>query len=248
VRTYPNTTFGGAYACGTDGGRSEHYDGRAIDWMNSVRNPTQKAQATAVLSFLLGTDSRGNKFAMARRMGIMYIIWNNNIWGSWDGKWSPYNNCAKTPQVSYDSSCHRNHMHISLSWTGAVGRTSYWSKRVYAATDYGPCRPKDLNWASGYAGTNLRGCPSYKAVAAPAGSSQIMRGLVQYSGVVMWSGFTGPPVAAVQRALRVPVTSVFDAPSVASLNRFKASRHLATNGRLDQGTWRYLLAVFTPKK
>lgn len=38
-------------------------------------------------------------------------------------------------------------MHISLSWSGAMGRTSFWTKRVYA-DDYGPCRPRDLNWGA----------------------------------------------------------------------------------------------------
>src|SRR5215212_11426686 len=45
--TYPGTTFGSYRACGAGNGVSEHYDGRAVDWMNSVRDPVQAAQAAA---------------------------------------------------------------------------------------------------------------------------------------------------------------------------------------------------------
>ncbi|HEY2043741.1 MAG TPA: peptidoglycan-binding domain-containing protein [Jatrophihabitans sp.] len=248
VRTYPNTSFGGNYACGTDGGRSEHYDGRAVDWMNTSRDARHAAQAASVIKFLLATDRSGNKFAMARRMGVMYIIWNNNIWGSWDGKWAAYNNCAKTPSPSLDSACHRNHMHISLSWNGALGRTSFWSKHVFGGNDYGPCRAKDLNWAANYARVNYSQCRSYPAVGAPRGSSSAMQGLVRYSGVAMGYNFYGPPIAAVQAALRVPVTYRFDSQTTAAVNRFKRAHRLVANGVIDALTWRNLLAVYKPKR
>ncbi len=32
VATYASGSWASTYACGTDGGQSEHYDGRAIDW------------------------------------------------------------------------------------------------------------------------------------------------------------------------------------------------------------------------
>jgi hypothetical protein len=140
VHTYPGTSYATVYRCGTDGTRSEHYDGRAIDWMASARIPSQAAAATAAINWMLATDSHGNRFAMARRLGIMYIIFNNRMWGAWNGQWAPYNNCAKTPSTAYDSYCHRNHVHISLGWNGAYERTSFFSKRVFDATDYGPCK------------------------------------------------------------------------------------------------------------
>ncbi len=244
--TYRNTSFGGAYACGTDGTRSEHYDGRAIDWMNSVRNPTQAAQAASVISFLLATDRAGNKFAMARRMGLMYLIWNNQIWGAWDGKWQPYNNCAKTPAVSLDSSCHRNHMHISLSFDGAFGRTSFWSRRAFSPVDYGPCRAKDLNWAANWSAFNPRPCPSYPKVGAPARSSAAMVALVTYSGVSITPGVSGPPVQALQRAFQLAPTGRYDAYTMALLRWLKAAKGLASNYSVDAVTWRMLLRVYRP--
>ncbi len=47
--TYPGTSFGGIRGCGTVPD-SEHYDGRAVDWMNSIRSDKQAAQAKAVIS------------------------------------------------------------------------------------------------------------------------------------------------------------------------------------------------------
>jgi hypothetical protein len=247
TKRYPNTSFGGNYNCGTDGTRSEHYDGRAVDWMDSVRNPTQKAQATSVLNFLLGTDKAGHKFANARRLGVMYIIYNNRIWGSWDGKWSAYNNCAKTPSPSLDSSCHRNHMHISLSFNGALARTSFWTRHVYA-DDYGPCRSALFNWSANYTRPNLKRCAPVKNAAAPKGSSAIMKGLVQWSGIAMRAGMAGPAVAAVQRGLRVPVTSTFDARTTAALNRLKRAHRLPGDGVMNGAGWKLLLAVNSPKR
>jgi hypothetical protein len=147
VTTYPGPTAGSAYACGTNGPVSEHYEGRAIDWMVSVGNPAQFTSAKSLIAWLLATDRGGNKFAMARRLGVMYLIYNNRMWGSWSGRWEAYNDCAHQPQTTYDNACHRTHVHISLSWNGAMGRTSFWAAhRVY--TDFGPCRPRDLNWAA----------------------------------------------------------------------------------------------------
>ena len=89
--------------------------------------------------------------ANARRLGVMYIIWNNRIWGAYrpaDG-WRPYRAAPSTPSPGSDTACHRNHVHLSLSWAGAMGRTSWWTQAV-AGPDYGPCRVPDLNWAPAY--------------------------------------------------------------------------------------------------
>jgi len=245
VATYPNTSFGGPRDCGSN--TSEHYDSRAVDWMNSVRNPVQGMQAYMVVKFLLATDKYGNKFAMARRMGLMYMIWNNKMWGSWSGKWEEYNGCFSTPQPSMDTACHRDHMHFSLSWNGAIGRTSFWSRHVWAATDYGPCRPSDLNWSGDYGSFRSTPCPRYREVSAPAGSSAAMKELVTYSGATMFPGMRGGPIMAVQRALGKPITGRYDAVTVAAVNRFKAAHKLPANGIIEARTWRTLLAVYKPR-
>lgn len=245
VKTYPNTSFGGPRDCTAD--RSEHYDSRAVDWMNSVRNPVQGAQAHSVVGFLLATDRWGNKMANARRMGLMYMIWNNKIWGAWSGKWEEYHNCFSTPQPAYDTACHRDHMHFSLSWNGALGRTSFWSRHVFAATDYGPCRPQDLNWSGDYGSFNPNRCPSYRRVSAPAGSSAAMQNLVKFSGATMFPGMRGGPISAVQQAFNKPVTGRYDQATVDAVNRFKKARGLPVNGVIEARTWRALLAAYRPR-
>jgi peptidoglycan hydrolase-like protein with peptidoglycan-binding domain len=238
--TYPNTTFGGGRAC-TDHPPSEHYDGRAVDWMNSIRNSTQKAQAAALLTWLFAKDARGNNFANARRLGVMYVIWNNQIWGSYNPGWKPYNNCAKTPQTSMDTTCHRDHVHISLSWEGAQGRTSYWTKKV-AAPDFGPCRPADLNWAPNYTAFNGVPCPYYPTVRARSGSSGVAQRAVLFSGAQLGAGSSGAPVVALQNALRVANNGSFSAATVGAVRTLQQGAGIRVNGIMNQATWRALLA------
>jgi hypothetical protein len=159
VRTYPGTTWASAYACGTDGTPSEHYEGRAIDWMTSVRDHQQHADARAFIKWLLATDKYGNPAAMARRLGVMYVIFNNRMWGSWSDQWEEYNGCAakKMQARAYDNACHRTHVHISLSWDGARGKTTFWTGKV-SPTDFGPCVQKGHKYAPKWTKANLTGC------------------------------------------------------------------------------------------
>jgi hypothetical protein len=240
---YDATDWASTYTCGTDGTRSEHYDGRAIDWMVDVHNAKQHAAAKAFLAWLLAPDAAGNRFAMARRLGVMYVIYDNRMWGSWDGRWSDYNNCQHLPQPSYDNSCHRTHMHISLSWNGAMGRTSYWSGHVPAQTDYGPCRHAGLNWAPPYRGRNPVPCPSVPGAVAGNGASATKRALVAYSGITMHRGCTGPAIDAVQQALGVSDSGRFDTATLHAMWRFQARHHLARTRVLRAPTWLTLLAV-----
>jgi hypothetical protein len=245
AKTYPIVHSQGSYACGTDGDPSEHYEGRAIDWMASVKNKAQHADALAMISWLLATDSHGNKFAMARRLGVMYIIYDNRIWGGWDDAWEPYNNCAKTPQAADDNACHRTHVHLSLTWNGAMGRTTFWAGKV-TATDFGPCRAKDLNWAGATTTYNPRPCPDYPAVKAPAKASSTLKSLETYSGAYVATGSSGPAVAAVQRAVHVSATGTFAAQTRAAVAAFQAKHHLVATGSANATTWRALLAANQP--
>ena len=130
LRTYGPASIGISRAC-SQGGTSEHKEGRALDWMLSVRVPSQRAKVQAFLAWLLATDANGNQAAMARRLGVMYIGWNNQMWRSYGASgWGDLKGCSTTPAKkasSWDTTCHRNHLHISLSWDGAAGLTSYWT-------------------------------------------------------------------------------------------------------------------------
>ncbi len=107
-----------------------HKEGRAIDWMTNSRNSAQRADAESFINWLLAPDAYGNSFAMARRLGVMYLIWDGRIYGLYNPVrgWAEYNHCLTTyTDRSYDTTCHRNHVHISMSWDGAMERTSYYT-------------------------------------------------------------------------------------------------------------------------
>lgn len=110
------------------GGQSEHKEGRALDWMSTARKPQQRANAEAFLAWLLGPDQFGNPYGNAMRLGVMYIGWNDRIWRGYDIErgWTELKGCFATPSAGYDTTCHRDHIHISLTWDGASGRTSFW--------------------------------------------------------------------------------------------------------------------------
>ena len=124
-------------AC-NDGGVSEHKEGRAIDWMVNYKVTAQRAKAVSFLNWLTATDSFGNPHAMARRLGIMYIGWNNRFWSGYSPEkgWTNLKGCLTDPAkaaASYDTYCHRNHVHLSLTWEGASGLTSFWTGHPIAA-------------------------------------------------------------------------------------------------------------------
>ncbi|TLF52695.1 hypothetical protein FE391_43345 [Nonomuraea sp. KC401] len=112
-RTYGTHISGISRDCNS-GGTSEHKEGRALDYHFNVSNPTQNAHANDLLNWLLATDQYGNRNAMVRRLGIMYIIWNRRIWQ--DGSWAPYNGASP----------HTDHIHFSFGWPGARRETSWW--------------------------------------------------------------------------------------------------------------------------
>lgn len=242
-RSYGATSWSSAYACGTDSSRSEHYEGRAIDWMVDIHNPKQHAAALAAIKWLLATDRAGNRFAMARRLGVMYVIYDNRMWGAWDGRWEQYNNCAHLPARSNDNACHRTHVHISLSWNGALGNTTFWTKRI-TPTNYGPCRPKDLNWAYLYQRPNYAGCHQYAKVHAAKGASATKKALVRYSGAAVRTHWRGPAVTAVQKALHVSANGSYGAGTANAVRAFqRVHRGCPVTGAMNPPTWRALLAA-----
>lgn len=244
VAAWPVTSYGISRPCGTDPlATTEHYEGRALDWFTSARTTAGRARAQAVIDWLFATDSAGNTYANARRLGIMYVIWNNRIWGAYraDEGWRPYLTCADHPERSWDTTCHRNHMHFSFTWEGARGATSFWTGQV-AAPDYGPCRPADLNWASHWTAPNPTPCTDYPRVSAPAGSSALTTTLYAWSGMWVHRGSTGPVVSAVQQALGLSVDGTFGASDKAAVGAWQSAHGLAVTGAVNPATWRALLA------
>jgi hypothetical protein len=112
----------------TDSGSSEHKDGRAVDWVLDADDPAARRLAQQFLADAFATDAAGNPHALARRMGIMYVIWSDHFYPA-------YHQFAKERYLS--SSCrskrtcsktlrHRDHLHISLSRAGGRGLTSFY--------------------------------------------------------------------------------------------------------------------------
>ena len=122
LSNYATTGDSGIVRSCTAGGTSEHKEGRAWDWRVNIANPAQVAQVDDLMTWLLAADEHGNTAAMARRLGIMYVIWNGRIWKSYQAAkgWQPY----------VGPSLHTDHVHVSLSWAGAYGVTSYWTGKV----------------------------------------------------------------------------------------------------------------------
>jgi peptidoglycan hydrolase-like protein with peptidoglycan-binding domain len=100
-------------------GTSEHFDGRAWDWMLNVTKADQYAVAQSVLTWLTAPDAQGRPGAMARRFGIMYIIYNKKMWRAYDPArgWATYTG----------SNPHTDHIHFSFTYDGAAKRTSWWT-------------------------------------------------------------------------------------------------------------------------
>ncbi len=120
--------------CGV-GGQSEHKEGRALDWMGSVRDTGSRAEHEAFLNWLLGPDQFGIEYGNAIRLGVMYIGWNDRIWRGYDINkgWTELKGCFAKPDKGSDNTCHRNHIHISLTWDGASGRSSFWDGTAFTA-------------------------------------------------------------------------------------------------------------------
>jgi hypothetical protein len=116
-------------AC-SSGGASEHKNGRAIDWSMDATDADQRHEVRRFLDRIFATDGEDNPHALARRMGIMYVIWNDHMWASYDGfDRKGYRNasCASVQSCSVTLR-HRDHVHLSLSRAGGRGDTSWFHR------------------------------------------------------------------------------------------------------------------------
>ena len=127
-RTYGRVGYGLNRSC-VKGDRSEHYDGRAVDWHVTQRDPRSARKGDDFVKWLTRSEGR-HLGAMAQRLGVMYVIWRNRIWQSYraDKGWVEFRHCFddRFQTARHDSFCHRDHVHISLGWAGARMATSWW--------------------------------------------------------------------------------------------------------------------------
>lgn len=196
----------------TAGGTSEHKEGRAVDWMLNAADPTQKAVADAATAWLTA-----NSGANARRLGVMYIIWNRKMWRAYapEKGWQPY----------VGDSPHTDHIHTSLTWDGAMGRTSWWTGSAIGRGDIGPCRVFRDQYAPLYTGPQYQHC-STSLPAAP------------YSPYPVYVvGQKAATIAVAQRVLGVAADGAFGSATRNALLSWQSSNRVPRTGVLDKPTW-----------
>jgi peptidoglycan hydrolase-like protein with peptidoglycan-binding domain len=201
-------------AC-TDGGQSEHKDGRAWDWMLSVSNKADRAAAADFLSWLTGPGPSGQAGEMASRLGVMYVIYNHKIWAGYSPGWRPYTGADP----------HTSHIHISLTWNGARAHTSFWTGRVWP-TDIGTCQV-----FSGQPSLVVTKRPRTKPCPEPADTP---RGS---SRPLAWIGSAGAAVDDAQAVLGVTASGRFDKPTRVAVLAYQRAHDLPRTGALDDPTW-----------
>ena len=121
--------FGGTLRPCRSGGTSEHKDGRAFDWTLDATDVDDAAVAEAFLVEAFADDPiTGETDVLARRMGIMYVIWDDKMYASWESfEPHPYlNSSCRKRRTCSTTLRHRDHVHISLSKPGAAARTSWY--------------------------------------------------------------------------------------------------------------------------
>ncbi|MFN2588557.1 MAG: hypothetical protein ABR613_10635 [Actinomycetota bacterium] len=128
---YPGTGAGGIGRDCSYGGQSEHKEGRAWDWGVSAADPAHREAVADLMKWLSATDRYGNEDALARRLGVMYVIWNKRIWFPFGG-WRTYCTMRKGVCAGDDGgarSPHTDHVHFSFTWAGALKQTTFWHRR-----------------------------------------------------------------------------------------------------------------------
>lgn len=210
---YPRGVVGISRSC-TEAGTSEHKDGRAVDFMINAKDPAQKAVGDAIVGWITANNGE-----IARRLGVMYLIWDGKFWGGYapqDG-WIPYTG----------SNPHTDHIHTSLTWDGAMARTSWWTGKAITAWDRGPCRPAAGEYAPIYTGPRTAPCPTPLAGRRTTHATMVL-------------GSSGPEVAAAQRLLVGSATGRFDYGFWTVVRAWQQRKGLPVTGVLDQATWAVL--------
>jgi len=217
LSTYRQGRNGGiARGCGI-GATSEHKEGRALDWMLSVNVPAEKAAGDAWTTWLTGKDSAGVVGGNARRLGVMYVIWNRRMWSTYS--------VARGWRAYRGASAHTDHVHTSFTWDGAMKRTSWWDGTATLDDDKGPCRVYSGQPAPVYTRRHVSSCGT-RLPAAPASP---------YS--IVWPGQSGSSVRVAQSRLGVGQDGVFGAGTRSRLMSWQRKARVPVTGVLDKPTW-----------
>lgn len=132
------TRYGGGFggisrSCSGRHATSEHNEGRAFDWTNSARRGVDRTRVRAFIERLRASDAQGNELALGRRMGVMYVIWNDRMYAAWNGyRPEPYlsSSCRSRQRCSVTLR-HRDHAHVSLTRKAARAQTSWFTRSAH---------------------------------------------------------------------------------------------------------------------
>ena len=216
LATYGGRDLGVTRACDI-GGLSEHKEGRAWDWGLSADVPAEKALAEQFLGWLLAPGPNGMAAYNARRLGVMYVIWNGRIWSAY--------RAAEGWRTYTGGESHAGHIHISLAWTGAMKRSSWWTGRA-AAVDYGPCVEVEGGTAPAWKAPRDTPCPAPVSADSLTGTPLLAQ------------GDSGPYVIQLQRLLGVtPVSGYFGPITHSALVDFQRAHGLEATGTTTPATW-----------
>jgi hypothetical protein len=101
---------------------SNHARGRAIDVMvGRVGNGYNTTRGRNIVNWLLATDANGNPNAIARRLGVQQILFNDRCWNS-DGD----RGITNLDQMRQCGIGHFDHVHLDFTEAGSMGQVSYW--------------------------------------------------------------------------------------------------------------------------
>lgn len=202
--------------------RSEHYDGRAVDWQLNASDPMDRRIGDAAVTWL--TDNDGE---MARRLGIQSIIWNNRSWHAAGGVWQGYTG----------QSAHTDHVHLSFTWDGAYMRTSWWTGVALTADelDQGPCAVIGGAYAAVPQARNTQACVSAELWPTNSGYATVR------------PGEGGPGVDLVQPLLDVEQTGILDEATREALLTWQDEQGVPQTGVLDQLTYAAALGAELPE-
>jgi len=216
LATYGGRDLGIVRSCAV-GGASEHKEGRAWDWGMDASMPAEKALADRFLTWLTAPGTNGMPGYQARRLGVMYVVWDARVWSQYragDG-WRPYGGASP----------HRDHVHISLTWNGAMKRTSWWTGKA-SATDYGPCVEVQGQPAAPWSGPRTSPCPAPVSAMTLTGTPLLSR------------GSTGAYVVQLQKLLSVePVTGFFGPLTEGAVTALQKRAGLPVTGTTTPATW-----------
>ena len=214
--TYGGRDLGITRSCEI-GALSEHKEGRAWDWGLNAAVPAEKAIAKQFLAWLLAPGPNGMAAVNARRLGVMYVIWNGRIWSAYRASegWRTYGG----------GEAHAGHIHISLAWNGATKRTSWWTGN-FGAVDYGPCVAVEGDPAPVWKAPRSTPCPPPISAMSLTGTPLLAK------------ESTGAYVVQLQRLLNVtPVTGYFGPITYTALSKFQSARGLAVTATTTPATW-----------